>query len=191
MRATIRFPQTPLRSVLLLLAVMLIVSGCEERTEETDSGGVLLEVEFTSTVSRVSVEANEEVSIPIITINSIVANPTGATSSLMDVQLRSLDVTFRRADTGTRVPPPFFFNIISTVPVGGTLTLTNFPIMSVEQLRSPPLSDLLIANGGFDRETGNTFIRLDVTFRAFGTTLTGTNVSSQPRTQTIEFVSTL
>ena len=77
------------------------------------------------------------------------------------------------------------------MPVGGTLTLTNFPIMSAEQTRSPPLSDLLIINGGFDRETGATFIRLNVTFRAFGTTLTGTRVASQPRTQTIEFVSTL
>ncbi len=179
------------RGVMLLLAMVLVVFGCEERTEETDSGGVLLEVTFTSTVSRVGVEESEEVSIPVITIDSVVANPTGATSSLMDVQLRSMEATFSRADTGTRVPPPHFFNIISTVPVGGSLTLTSFPIMSIEQMRSPPLSDLLIVNGGFDRETGNTFIRLNVTFRVFGTTLTGTNVASQPRTQTIEFVPTL
>ena len=109
----------------------------------------------------------------------------------MNVQLRSLDVTYTRADTGTRVPPPFFFNTIGTVPVGGTLTLSNYPIMSVEQTRSPPLSDLLVVNGGFDRETGNTFIRLNVTFRVFGTTLAGTTVASQPRTETFEFVPTL
>ncbi len=175
---------------MLLLVLPLLVLGCDERTEETDSGGVLLEVEFTSTVSQVGVEENQTLSIPTITVSSIVADPSGGTSSLMDVQLRSLETTFTRADTGTRVPPPYFFNIISTVPVGGTLTLSNFPIMSTEQMRSPPLTDLLIANGGFDRETGNTFIRLNVTFRVFGTTLTGTNVASQPRTQTIEFVPT-
>ncbi len=175
---------------MLLLVLPLLVLGCDERTEETDSGGVLLEVEFTSTVSQVGVEENEEVAIPTITVNSVVADPTGGTSSLMDVQLRSLETTFIRADTGTRVPPPYFFNIISTVPVGGTLTMTNFPIMGVEQMRSPPLTDLLLANGGFDRETGNTFIRLNVTFRVFGTTLTGTSVASQPRTQTIDFVPT-
>ena len=178
--------KTPIR--LLLLAAALLAFGCEERTEETDSGGVLLEVEFTSTILSVGVEQTETVTIPTITITSIVADPSGATSSLMDVQLRTLDVTFSRADSGTRVPPPFFFNVIGTVPVGGNLTLNNFPIMSTEQTRSPPLSDLLIANGGFDRETGNTFVRLDVTYQVFGTTLTGTRVASQPRTQTIEFV---
>ncbi len=176
---------------LLLVASLLLALGCEERTEETDTGGVLLEVEFTSTNLRVGVEETETLLIPTITINSIVANPTATTSSLMDIQLRTLEVTFTRADTGTRVPPPFFANVIATVPVGGTATLSNFPIMSTEQMRSPPLSDLLIANGGFDRETGQTFIRIDIHFRAFGTTLTGTNVATQTRTQTTEFVPTL
>lgn len=175
----------------LLIAALLFALGCVERTEETDTGGVLLEVEFTNTVLLVGVEETPVLDIPTITINSIVADPTGGSSSLMDVQLRSLEVTFARADAGTRVPPPFFANIIGTVPVGGTLTLNNFPIMSLEQTRVPPLSDLLLANGGFDRETGQTFIRLDITFRAFGTTLTGTNVATQPRTQTTEFVPTL
>ena len=177
--------------MLLLALAALFVLGCEERTEQTDSGGVLLEVEFINSPVRIGVEDSDIVQIPTININSIVANPTAATSSLMDVQLRSLDVTYSRADTGTRVPPPFFFNTIGTVPVGGTLTLSNFPIMSIEQMRSPPMSDLLIVNGGFDRETGNTFIRMNVTFRVFGTTLTGTSVASQPRTETFEFVPTL
>ena len=171
----------------LLVAVLLFALGCEERTEETDTGGVLLEVEFTSTVLVVGVEETETLTIPTITITSIVADPNGETSSLMDVQLRTLEVTYSRADSGTRVPPPYFVNIVGTVPVGGTLTLNNFPVMSQEQLRSPPLSDLLIANGGFDRETGQTYIR----FRAFGTTLTGTSVATPVRTQTTEFVPTL
>ncbi|MEM7583917.1 MAG: hypothetical protein AAF560_11090 [Acidobacteriota bacterium] len=179
-----------LAKVSLLIAALLLL-GCEERTEETDSGGVLIEVEFTSTVLRVGVEENETVTIPTINVTSIVADPTANTSSLMDVQLRTLEVTFSRADAGTRVPPPFVFNVIGTVPVGGSLTLNNFPIMSNEQTRVPPLSDLLIANGGFDRETGNTTVRLNVNFRAFGTTLGGTSVSSVTRTQTIEFVSSL
>jgi hypothetical protein len=170
---------------------LLFALGCEERTEETDSGGVLLEVEFTNTVLFVGVEETPVLTIPTITINSIIADPTGGTSSLMDVQLRTLEVTFSRADSGTRVPPPYFANVIATVPAGGTSTLTNFPIMAAEQMRAPPLSDLLIANGGFDRETGQTFIRLDITFRAFGTTLPGTRVATQPRTQTTEFVPTL
>ncbi len=195
MKTPNRFPSAPLRwDVMLLPAIMLaafIALGCEERTEQTDSGGVLLEVDFTNTILRVGVEETEIVTIPTISVNSIVADPSGSTSTLMDVQLRSLEVTFTRADSGTRLPPPYFFNIIGTVPVGGSLTLSSFPIMSVEQTRAPPLSDLLIASGGFDRETGLTYIRLNVTFRVFGTTLTGTNVASGPRTQTLEFVPTL
>ncbi len=175
---------------MLMLVIALIALGCVERIQETDSGGVLLEVDFTSTVLRVGVEENEIVTIPTITINSVVADPAGTTSSLMDVQLDSLEVTFSRADTGTRLPPPYFFNIIGTVPVGGTLTMSSFPIMSVEQTRSPPLSDLLLLNGGFDRETGNTYIRLDFTFRVYGRTVAGTSVASIPRTQTLEFVPT-
>ncbi|MEM7355852.1 MAG: hypothetical protein AAF657_33860 [Acidobacteriota bacterium] len=179
------------RISILLPIVALLLLGCEERTDETDSGGVLLEVEFTNTVLSAGVEESEMVLIPTIVISSIAADPNASTSSLMDVQMRTLEVTFSRADSGSRIPPPFLFNIIGTVPVGGSLTLNNFPIMSAEQTRVPPLSDLLIINGGFDQETGSTVIRIDVTFRAFGTTLTGTSVATQPRTQTIEFVSTL
>jgi hypothetical protein len=177
--------------MLLLALAALTVLGCEERTEQTDSGGVLLEVEFVNSPIRIGVEDSDIVQIPTINVNSIVTNPTASTSSLMDVQLRSIDVSYSRADSGSRVPPPFFFNTIGTVPVGGTLTLSNYPILSVEQMRAPPLSDLLILNGGFDRETGNTYIRLNVTFKVFGTTLTGTTVASQPRTETFEFVPTL
>ncbi len=37
----------------------------------------------------------------------------------------------------------------------------------------------------------NTGTTCQIAFRVFGTTLSGTSVASQPRTQTIEFVSTL
>ncbi len=178
-------------TIMLLLVIALMALGCVERTEQTDSGGVLLETQFISTILRAGVEETEILSIPTITITSITVDPAATTSSLMDVQLRTLEVTFARADSGSRVPPPYYFNIIETVPVGGILTLTNFPIMSVAQTRSPPLSDLLLVNGGFDRETGETIITLDITFRVFGTTVVGTSVASGPRTQTIEFVPTL
>ena len=39
---------------------------------------------------------------------------------MMDVQLETIEVIFSRADTGTRVPPPYYVNLIGTVPVGGT-----------------------------------------------------------------------
>ena len=109
----------------------------------------------------------------------------------MDVQLNVIEVTFSRADTGTRVPPPFVFNVIGTVPVGGTLTYSDLPIMSTDQLRSLPLADLLFENGAIDRETGASTIKLNVSVRVFGRTVGGDDVASNSRTQTIEFVPSL
>lgn len=174
--------------MLVLGLALIVTSGCPERTERTDSGGVLLEVELVDTVGVVSVNTTDRLSIETIEVNSIVAQPNGVSSSLMDVELDSYEVSFQRVDSGTRVPVPFVFNIVSTVPVGGTLTLSNYMVMTVDQLRNPPLSDLLFANGGFDKETGNTNIKLNLTIRFFGRTLSGREVSSVPRAQTIEFV---
>ncbi|MEM1202786.1 MAG: hypothetical protein AAGN66_06110 [Acidobacteriota bacterium] len=176
---------------ILVLTLALLFVGCEERTEETDSGGVLLEVEFVDSIFRVGVNDTSLVSIPTVTIDSIVARPGGSTSELMNVQLDVIEVTFSRADTGTRVPLPFVFNVIGTVPVGGTLSYNDLPIMSSDQLRGEPLGDLLFENGAIDRETGASTIKLNVTVRVFGRTIGGSDISSNPRTQTIEFVPSL
>lgn len=173
---------------ILALAAALVFLGCNDRVDETDTGGVLLEVEFENTVYRVPVNSTTLVQIETVNINSVVAQPGGPSSSLMDVQLETLEVVFSRADTGTRVPPPFYFNVISTVPVGGNLNYDNLPIMSFDQLDRPPLSDLKFQNGAVDRETGASVVKLFATVRVYGKTVSGKNVSSTPRTQTIEFV---
>ncbi len=178
---------------LLLLSLALLWISCDERTERTDSGGVLLEVEFTSTGVPVVISVNGsfaptgQVTVGTININSIIANPNGVSSSLMDVEVESLEVTFQRSDTGTRVPPPYVERILGTVSAGGTLTLNNWPIMSIDQLRNPPLSDLLFENGGFDRETNDTVIKLDLYVRVFGRTIGNRRIESTPRPHTIEF----
>lgn len=173
---------------ILALAALLIFLGCNDRVDEADSGGVLLEVEFEQTVFRIGVNSATLVQIPTTNINSIIARPAGAGSQLMDVQLDTVEVTFTRLDTGTRVPPPFYFNVISTVPAGGTLTYDNMPIMSFDQLNRPPLSDLKFENGAFDRETGASVVKLLATVRVYGKTVSGKNVSSTPRSQNFEFV---
>jgi len=174
--------------MLVLGLVLGTLYGCEERTERTDSGGVLLEVELVDRPFIVSVNSNERLIIGQIDVDSVVADPGGATSQLMDIELESFEVGFERADNGTRLPVPFVRNVLGTVPVGGTLTLTDHTVMTVEQMRNPPLSDLLFENGGFDKETGSTNIKLNLVFRFFGRTLTGKEVSSVPRRHTVEFV---
>ncbi len=175
---------------LLMLALLVFSLGCADQ-EEVDTGGVALQVEFVDSVFRVGVNENDSLSIPTIEIDSIILNPSAPTSDLMNVNLELYEVTFARGDSGTRVPPPFVFRLTGLVPVGGQLSLDNFPVMSVEQFRTPPLSDLLFENGGFDKETGSSNIRLSLTFVAFGKTLGGSEVTSVPRTQTFEFVPTL
>ncbi|MCP4662593.1 MAG: hypothetical protein GY856_44930 [bacterium] len=179
---------------LSLLAIALLVLGCKERTEQVDSGGILLEVEFAADGIPVRVSMNSEaavagmVQVPTTNIISIVADPTGDVSSLMDVDLEAVEVTYERVDSGTRVPQPYVLNLLGRITVGATLTYQNLPVMSADQLENPPLSDLLYENGGFDKETGDTMIRMNLYLRVFGRTLTGRAVESVPRPHTIEFV---
>ncbi|MCP3936549.1 MAG: hypothetical protein GY708_14380, partial [Actinomycetia bacterium] len=165
---------------LLPLALLAAVLGCADQ-EKVDTGGVALQVQFVNTPFQVGVNDDETLSLPQIEITSILTDPNGATSDLMNVQLDLYEVTYTRGDTGTRVPTPYVSRLSRIVPVGGSLILTNFPVMTSEQLRSPPLSDLLFENGGFDKETGNTSITIDIRFVLFGKTLAGREVTSVPR----------
>lgn len=178
-----------LSPLLLVSLVALALMACNSRTDGTDSGGVLLEVEVAGATIpfRVAVNGNDSLLLPQIDIDSVVSAPDGATSALMDVELEKLEVRFERGDSGTRVPPPYVVEVLGTVPVGGTLTLNNWDVMSFEQFRSPPLSDLKFENGGVDIETGQDVIRLDLIIRVFGRTRSGTRISSVPRGQSIEF----
>lgn len=180
--------------LLILLAVAVSSLGCDERTEQTDTGGVLLEVEFSANNVPFRFSVNGDVLdlqsavAGTLTISSVIPNVENpATSSLMDVELEGLEFTYTRVDRGTRVPAPFYFNLLGTVPAGGTLSYNGMPILSIEQISNPPISDLLFENGGFDKETGETVITMNVWVRAYGRTLSGREVQSVPRPHTIEF----
>lgn len=178
---------------LVLLALALVWLSCDERTEKTDSGGVLLEVDFGNAIPfRVSVNqavgAGSLVTTDSLVINSVIANPLGVSSELMDVELESIEVIFERVDGGTRLPPPYVVKTLATIPAGGSFTILNQELMSFEQLETQPLSDLLFENGGFDKETGRTYIRLNLYIRVFGRTLGNRRVESVSRPHTMEFV---
>lgn len=184
--------RSPLLIQLLLIALMaVLVLGCDEELQERDTGGIYLSVEFVNFPIRVGVDDQTSLAIPNLAINSIEVNQSASTSDLMDVQLSTMEVTFSRADTGTRVPVPYVVQLLGTVPVGGALSYSNLPIMGIEQMRAKPLSDLQFENGGIDEETGNEYIRLNVIVRVFGRTLGGESVASDPRGHTIEFVPSL
>ncbi len=176
-------------TAVLPLALLLAVLGCADQ-ETVDTGGVALQVQFVNTPFQVGVNDDDTLTLQI-EITSIVTNPNAATSDLMNVVLDLYEVTYTRGDTGTRLPTPYVSTLSRVVPVNGTLSLNNFPVMTAAQLRSPPLSDLLFENGGFDKETGDTSITINITFVLFGKTLAGQDVTSIPRTEVFEFVPTV
>jgi hypothetical protein len=175
-------------SIVTILAMGL--AACESRTDRTDSGGVLLSVsDFDGLPLRVGVNAAGAIlQVDEFTIENIAKDPTGVVSSLMNVELGSYEVTYTRADTGTRVPPPYVKGLFGVVPVNGTATFENLDVMGADQFLNQPLSDLDFANGGFDKETGSRVVRLNLSIRFFGRTLSGDAVQTAPSQFTVEFI---
>ena len=176
------------RSALVaLLAIGLL--GCEARTDRRDDGGVILTVEsFDGLPIGFSVNSDGIfVQVETIDIRNITKNPNVSATDLMDVELHTYQVVYRRLDGGKTVPPPLVRRIFGNVPHNGLETLENLPVLDIEQLRSRPLSDLLFVNGGFDRDTGNTVIPIELQLTFFGKTLSGDEVSSNTVAWTIQF----
>jgi len=170
--------------LLLLIVPALAVAGCRSRTDRSE-GTVLLTVShFDGLPFGVTLSNPPPYTIGTLTIRSVAKDPGGTTSSLQDVELRSYEVTYRRRDTGTRVPPPSVQGVFGVVPVNGTTDLLNTGFMFTDQVLSQPLKDL--RDFGIDRETGTAVIVLDVSLRFFGRTLSGDDVATEPAVFTIE-----
>ncbi|HVS02785.1 MAG TPA: hypothetical protein VMT16_08455 [Thermoanaerobaculia bacterium] len=177
----------------LLALVALAVLGCGDQ-DRRDTGGIAIVVSsFNGVPLAVSMNATIDpvsgigfVQIDQIDLQSVVL--AGGGSSLQQVELQAYEVTYRRVDAGTRVPPPLVESIFGIIPAGGTTTLDNLPVLGPEQLLVPPLSDLLFVNGALDTETGSDVITLELRVRFFGETLNGTDVASEPIRFSIRFV---
>jgi hypothetical protein len=172
---------------ILLLAVL---AGCSGDRIENSEGSILLSVtDFNGLPSQVSVNATgSSVIIGTLTISNVPKNSRGSTSNLMDVQMETYQVLFQRVGTGTRSPTTLVRDILGFAPVDGTLVLSNLPVMTLQQLDNPPMSDLLTDNGGFDRETNSQVITLNLTLTFFGRTVGGDRVASEPVSFTVDFV---
>ena len=181
---------TKLKTLSILTLVALAFVACEGRTDRTDTGGVALSVsDFDGLPIRVAVnQSGLIVQVGELVISNISTDPTGITSDLMNVELRSFEVVYSRADGGTRVPPPMVDGIFGVVPVNGTLTIENLDVMGGDQFLNVPLSDLIFQNGGFDKETGSQIIKLNLSIRFFGRTISGDAVQTGPAVFTAEFL---
>ena len=169
----------------LMLLAIFALGGCRSRIDRTE-GTVLLSVsDFDQLPTRVSVTAGPY-DIGEVVIRNIAKDPSGTTSSLQNVELRSYEVTYTRRDTGRTVPPALVQSIFGVIDVGASTTFNNLPFLTENQLRNSPLVDL--ATTGTDKETGSEVIVLNVTMRFFGRTLAGDNVATDPASFTIEVV---
>ena len=174
----------------ILTIIVLALGACEGRTDKVDGGGVLLSVtDFDGLPVRVSVnDAGAILQVGEFVIENVAKDPTGTVSDLMNVEMRSFEVTYTRADTGSRVPEPYVNGLFGVVPVGGTFTVEDLDVMGAEQFLNAPLSDLAFQNGGFDKETGSAIVRLNIHVRFFGRTLSGDAIQTAPATFTVEFI---
>ena len=169
-----------------LLALSLV--ACNQRTDK-DEGSVILTIsDFDGLPARVSVNTTDLLQVGEFTLTNIAKSPDGITSNLQDIELRSFEVTYTRADSGTRTPPPRVGGIFGNVPVDGEDIIENLDVMGADQFLNPPLSDLLFINGGFDSETGSQVIQLNLNVRFFGRTLAGDSIASNTASFTVEFV---
>ncbi len=174
-----------LTALALLSLLPLALAGCRSRTDRSE-GSVLLTISnFNGLPSSVSLSSQDPpFVIGTLTVRNIAKDPTGTTSNLQSIELRTVEFRFVRRDTGTRVPPANVQSVFGLVPNNGTTTLTNVPFLTSDQVLSQPLKDL--RDVGRDTETGTVVVVLDVSMRIFGRTLSGDDIVSDPARFTIE-----
>jgi hypothetical protein len=183
---------TTLIAALTLAASALVgLLGCNARTDRTDGGGVLLSVTQLNLAPTQFILHNLQnagallPAIPTVTLQNVVKDPSApVTSQLENIELRSYQIVYTRADTGTRVPPPLVEPLSGVVPVNGTFSIMNLGVIRNNQLFTPPISDLV--DFGVDKETNSQIVVLNLRLTFFGRTLSGKEVQSEPAGFTME-----
>lgn len=162
-----------------LAAALAFASGCTNKEGESESP-VFITVNIEFQPGFINVANETPVQIDTITLRSELKNPDAQdTQGFADVQINSYRVTFTRTDGGTLVPPPQEFGAGIVVPVSGTATLENFPVLYAPAVQQSPFDQLLPFNGGIDRETGRDEIDTAFNLTFYGSTVSGHRVQSQ------------
>ncbi len=157
----------------------LVVAGCSANdTTKTEAEVFLAVTQIPEGVADVNMAVPVDVSIPNMTISSKSKSPSGVISQQDDAILSEWVVTCSRTDGGTVASPVWHnFNQTIYVPAGGSTPMQNFRIFPFEYFQQAPLYQLFPANGGFDKETGQTNIRQKLHIEIFGKTVAGKNIS--------------
>src|SRR5947199_5234432 len=109
------------RAVLfLLLIAALVASSCNSRAERTHGTVRLESTSFNGVPVSVPLSQTSSFQLTTVQLANILKDPSAVGASFQDIELRSYEVTYRRRDTGTRLPPALSARIFGTVPAGGT-----------------------------------------------------------------------
>ncbi len=164
------------------LAALALTAACTNKQGETEAP-IFVTVDLEDQAGLTVIDPPQTVLIPEMILTSRLKNPDAQDpQGFADMQVQTYNVVYRRAAGGTILPPPQTFAAGVVLPSGGTVSLTDFPVLSQTAVQGPPFDQLFPFNGGIDRETGSNEIQLfyDVTF--FGQTVSGHRVQSQTAT---------
>ncbi len=171
-----------------LASALTLATACTNKQGETESP-VFLTVDLTDQAGLTNIIPARTLTIPTMTVSSHLKNPSAPdTAGFATVQLADYTVTYRRADGGTIVPPVQQFAVGQTLLSGGSVVLSDFPVLSQTAMAEGPLRPAAAFNGGFDRETGKTEIRMYYDIVFFGQTVSGFRVQSETATGIRVFV---
>ena len=115
-----------------------------------------------------------------LTLNSVVLS-NSLNTSLLDVRLSTMNVSYSRNDGGTVVPDAFVQSISGLIGAGGSGEVSGFLVFQPSAFAEAPFAALLPVNGGRDPETGNTSIGLEISIVVHGETLSGEKVATSTR----------
>ena len=167
---------------LAFIVAAALAAACTNKQGETEQP-VTITVDLQDQAGLTNINPDRTITIPTMVLQSRLKNPDASNpAGFADVQLNQYVVHYHRNDGGTRVPPDQVFAAGHHLETPGTVTLTDFPVLSQTALAGTPFNQLLPFNGGIDQETGSNEIRLlyDVTF--FGQTVSGQRVQSETAT---------
>lgn len=171
-----------------MVAALAFTGGCTNTQGQSESP-VTITVDLPDQSGLTVIVPARTLTIPTMTLNSRLKDRTSLdVNHFADVEVGNYTVVYRRADGGTLVPPVQNFAAGGLLPSDGTLTLTDFPILSQTAMASTPFDQLLPFNGGIDRQTGSQEQRMyyDITF--YGSTVSGKRVQSETVTAIRIFV---
>lgn len=177
--------RTMSRALLLAAALLPLAAGCTNKQGETESPVYMTTNLVTGTPQALSFNiatgAPLQLSSMVVTSHAkspAVTDPQG----FQTIELQSYVVHYTRLDGGTKVPPDETFAVGGTIPLGGSLTLSNYPVIEPSAVQASPFDQLLPFNGGIDTQTGQPTIHLGITVTFYGETVAGTRVKSDPAT---------